>query len=660
MFHGASNATIVQRGAFSLRRISIILTGENAVFSRCRCSDKARLIVLRIDQLALVRQMSIEAPLTFVDNTSVDRTCVEKLASSEERGIPWDSADTSARSRRLLKRVFSIGFAALLANPARADDGPPSPVDDRFANEPKRPKTEARITFSKSWDEASATAKRTDRRLLAFFTGENCGWCRVMEKRSFTDAEVVELSKQFVCVEVNISEDRNSRLADNFRVDSIPRTMILTPDLKVIEQRTGYIPAAEFAAWLKSAGNTPIPVVHGLSNPTIPAPVGFPEAEADFVIWFVDADKSLERWNDSDWTGHAHLRRLLGGAGLRPRIEHMARDAVAGRWDRARATGHLPDLIAADKLAGFVRELETSGRLIHVQSERLSWMTQIAACDDFARRWRFLVAASADKASSLKALDELLRPGPETSLPGPVLPSSNGRDEAVGIARRAAAAFVSGDPGLMKEVASGSSPQLSRCTTPEEFRSGWTAHAGAVEIRGNASVAFAKVEVRYRGKNLIGADPFLVILRRESAGWKAFAVTNDVLCMNQLPALCRLSLSSRRIGAPPPAPRLLSPVDGGTIGGKEDTSFHWEIPDQGDPLAAQICQVLLDSQKGHSWPDTRFKIFPAEPRARSLSTQESPTGLRSEQMFWCVWAVGQDGEISVSEVQRFQFAPFKY
>ena len=85
-----------------------------------------------------------------------------------------------------------------------------------------------------------------------------------------------------------------------------------------------------------------------------------------------------------------------------------------------------------------------------------------------------------------------------------MLPSSNGRDEAVAITRRAAAAFVSGDAGNMKEVASESSPQLSRCTAPEEFRSGWTAHAGAVEIRGNAKVAFARVEIRYHGKNVIG------------------------------------------------------------------------------------------------------------------------------------------------------------
>ncbi len=184
------------------------------------------------------------------------------------------------------------------------------------------------------------------------------------------------------------------------------------------------------------------------------------------------------------------------------------REDFGERWDRARAAGMAPDLIAADKLAGLVRELETKGRLIHVQSERLSWMTEVASCDDFARRWRFLVAGSAHGSSAKRALDELLRPGPGTSLPGPVLSSSDGRGEAVAIARQAATAFVSGDPRRLKEVASESSPQLSRCTAPEEFRSGWTADAGAVEIRGNASIAFAKVETRYHGKNAIRGRSF--------------------------------------------------------------------------------------------------------------------------------------------------------
>jgi len=88
-----------------------------------------------------------------------------------------------------------MGFVATLS--ARADDAIAS-LTDRFADEPDRPKAEAPIHFLDSFDEARAEAERSHRRILAYFTGGYCGWCRVMEKRTLTDAEVVELSKGFV------------------------------------------------------------------------------------------------------------------------------------------------------------------------------------------------------------------------------------------------------------------------------------------------------------------------------------------------------------------------------------------------------------------------------------------------------------------------------
>jgi hypothetical protein len=100
---------------------------------------------------------------------------------------------------------------------------------------------------------------------------------------------------------------------------------MFSPDGKIIERSTGYVPAAEYAAWLKVVGDKPAAREMGAET-IAPAPVGFAEVDADVVIWFVDAAESLKRWSDGDWTDHAHLRRVLGAAGLRPRIEHISRD----------------------------------------------------------------------------------------------------------------------------------------------------------------------------------------------------------------------------------------------------------------------------------------------------------------------------------------------
>src|SRR5262245_12267936 len=129
----------------------------------------------------------------------------------------------------------------------------------------------------------------------------------------------------------------------------------------------------------------------------------------------------MERWGDRDWTGHDHLLRLLRAAGLRPRVEHIAREDFPERWDRAEAARRPPEMITANNRAGLVRDLEKKGRLIPVRSDRLYWMTEVASCGDFRGRWLYFVAGSAHEAAGRRAVDGLLRPGPETHLPGPVL-----------------------------------------------------------------------------------------------------------------------------------------------------------------------------------------------------------------------------------------------
>jgi hypothetical protein len=387
-----------------------------------------------------------------------------------------------------------------------------------------------------------------------------------------------------------------------------------------------------------------------------PAPVGAREDVADLVIWSVDDDRSMNRWDDAEWTGHARLLRLLGDAGLRARVEHMTRDAFAERWEDA-DPGRLPGLITGDRFTGLLRALEEKGRLIHVQSERLTFRPEAASCDDFRGRWKFLVAGSPHEAEARRAAEAILRPGAEPTLPGSEVPRAAGRAEALLVAKRAAIAYVSGDPERLRAVASASSPQLTRCTRPEAFRRGWDVEAGPIEIRGNEAIAFARVEMRFRGKTITGADPVAVVLRREGPRWKAFSVGHDVYDVDALPDLCRLALRPLANPQPPPTPRLVYPDDGGPIG-PGGRAFAWDVPAGGEPLAAQVGEVLLD-EAGASWPSSRIRVYPGEPRDRAIPLDEPALlGVTSAQMRWCVWTIGVDGRISASEVRRYRRARF--
>jgi hypothetical protein len=387
---------------------------------------------------------------------------------------------------------------------------------------------------------------------------------------------------------------------------------------------------------------------------TAPAPVGARAELADVTIWSVDDQRVIPRWKDAEWTGHARLLGLLRAAGLRPRVEHMAREDFGDRWKEAVDRGHLPELITVDRFNGLFRELEAKGRLVGVRSQRLIWMTEVAPCADFAGRWLFFIVGSPHEAEGRKAVDELLKPGAEAPLPGPELPRTAMPVEAFTVARRAVTAYVSGDPQRLRRLASATSPQLARCTDPPEYRRGCDVDVGPVEVRGNEAIAFAKVQMRFHSKTMIGADPVLVVLRREESHWKVFSVGDDIFCIRALPDLCHLELRPRDGAlAAPSTPRLLHPDDAGKLVAN-GRAFAWEIPAGGEPLAAQVGEVLLD-EKGSSWPMSRIKVYPGEPPTRSLTDSEPALmGVTSDEMRWCVWAIGADGELSVSEVRRYR------
>jgi hypothetical protein len=163
--------------------------------------------------------------------------------------------------------------------------------------------------------------------------------------------------------------------------------------------------------------------------------------------------------------------------------------------------------------------------------------------------------------------------------------------------------------------------------------------------------------MQFRGKTVIGADPVLVVLRREGSRWRAFSVSSDVFSVKALPVLCCLELRTQASphAAVPPAPRLLHPDDRGSLG-EGGRAFAWEVPAGGEPLAAQVGEVLLD-ERGSSWPLSRIKVYPGEPRSRSLRVSETGqglTGLTSDEMRWCVWTIGAEGGLSVSEVRSYR------
>ncbi len=318
--------------------------------------------------------------------------------------------------------------------------------------------------------------------------------------------------------------------------------------------------------------------------------VGASEKEAGLLIWFVDGPRTMERWADPKAFDHPQLLQILRASGSSVRVEHLAFSDFPARWDRAATARHLPDLIASEKLPASARDLERHGRLLAVLSQRLAWTPDLASCPDFTSRSLHLVNNGPHESAAQRAMGEILKPGLETGLPGPQLPDAADPVGAEETARRAVAGYMAGNSRDLKEVASEASPQLARCTKADAWRHGLEVHTGPIEIRGGKDLAFAKVEVTFRGKEVLGADPYVVVLRRESWRWTAFAVCTDIETMRDLPEILGL-IRPRDGAAAPPTPRLVWPPDQALLPDSK-RPLTWEVPDGGETIVVHVCQLM--------------------------------------------------------------------
>src|SRR5947208_2464595 len=131
--------------------------------------------------------------------------------------------------------LAGLGFALLAPTPstARAAEPPAIPWRSDFAA-------------------ARAESRSQGRPLWVQFTGPWCGYCRLMERESFTRPEVIAAARdQFVPVQVR--SDLQPELVAQFGVEGLPSTILLSPTGQVLGRLEGYADPASFRALLAQA-----------------------------------------------------------------------------------------------------------------------------------------------------------------------------------------------------------------------------------------------------------------------------------------------------------------------------------------------------------------------------------------------------------------------
>jgi thioredoxin-related protein len=114
------------------------------------------------------------------------------------------------------------------------------------------------VEFGTALDRAATE----DKHIIIDFYTDWCGWCKVMDRKTYTDPRVMSLLHEgFVVSKVNAESSKRFRVGDRmmsgrelareYRVQSFPMTWFLKPDGSPLANIPGYIDANRFVRALE-------------------------------------------------------------------------------------------------------------------------------------------------------------------------------------------------------------------------------------------------------------------------------------------------------------------------------------------------------------------------------------------------------------------------
>lgn len=97
------------------------------------------------------------------------------------------------------------------------------------------------ITWGYSFDAALKKSKNQGKPIMVDFYTDWCGWCKKLDKDTYSNKNVRSLAEKFICVKINGDKHRN--LVSKYNVTGYPSIFFLDSDGKVIKKIVGYVAA---------------------------------------------------------------------------------------------------------------------------------------------------------------------------------------------------------------------------------------------------------------------------------------------------------------------------------------------------------------------------------------------------------------------------------
>ena len=96
-----------------------------------------------------------------------------------------------------------------------------------------------KVAFLTDYSEAAKEAEQEDKPALIFFMSKNCKYSANMLDHAFLDPQVEKLSRQFVCVQVDINEPANEDVCEDYNVDVSPTIQFVTAKGELLQRLAG-------------------------------------------------------------------------------------------------------------------------------------------------------------------------------------------------------------------------------------------------------------------------------------------------------------------------------------------------------------------------------------------------------------------------------------
>lgn len=151
------------------------------------------------------------------------------------------------RTRKAFGLLCFLGGIALLLHVYAAQVVPPRAVPAQAVGAAAEA---GQIAWTTDLKTAEKEASRTGKPVLIDFWAEWCGVCKEMEETTFVDPRVVELSKKFLCVRIDMTDESSEaakHLKERYKILGLPTLVLEDPDGTVVQKISHGLSGKELA-----------------------------------------------------------------------------------------------------------------------------------------------------------------------------------------------------------------------------------------------------------------------------------------------------------------------------------------------------------------------------------------------------------------------------